>query len=86
MMKRRESVAAHGARAADGEGVPHRLPGRDLVRGVRAGDRSSAKWLAPTRYEEGKNIAIAYQFAEADYDRLPALAMATFEGRYHRDP
>jgi putative ABC transport system substrate-binding protein len=37
-------------------------------------------------YEEGKNIAIAYQFAEADYDRLPALAMATFEGRYHRDP
>jgi putative tryptophan/tyrosine transport system substrate-binding protein len=25
-------------------------------------------------YEEGKNIAIVYQFAEADYDRLPALA------------
>jgi putative ABC transport system substrate-binding protein len=25
-------------------------------------------------YEEGKNIAIVYQFAEGDYDRLPALA------------
>jgi putative tryptophan/tyrosine transport system substrate-binding protein len=25
-------------------------------------------------YEEGKNIAIYYQFAEGDYDRLPALA------------
>jgi putative ABC transport system substrate-binding protein len=25
-------------------------------------------------YEEGKNIAIHYQFAEGDYDRLPALA------------
>jgi putative ABC transport system substrate-binding protein len=25
-------------------------------------------------YEEGKNIAIVYLFAEADYDRLPALA------------
>ena len=25
-------------------------------------------------YEEGKNIAIVYQFAAADYDRLPALA------------
>jgi putative ABC transport system substrate-binding protein len=25
-------------------------------------------------HEEGKNIAIVYQFAEADYDRLPALA------------
>jgi putative tryptophan/tyrosine transport system substrate-binding protein len=25
-------------------------------------------------YEEGKNIALYYQFAEGDYDRLPALA------------
>src|SRR6266540_6221413 len=25
-------------------------------------------------YEEGKNIAIVYLFAEGDYDRLPALA------------
>jgi putative ABC transport system substrate-binding protein len=25
-------------------------------------------------YEEGKNIAVVYQFAEGDYDRLPALA------------
>src|SRR5215204_1322632 len=25
-------------------------------------------------YEEGKNIAMYYQFAEGDYDRLPALA------------
>jgi putative ABC transport system substrate-binding protein len=25
-------------------------------------------------YEEGKNIAIVYQFAEGDYDRLPPLA------------
>jgi putative tryptophan/tyrosine transport system substrate-binding protein len=25
-------------------------------------------------YEEGKNIAIYYQFGEGDYDRLPALA------------
>src|SRR6266536_4457263 len=39
-------VAARGARAADGQGVPHRLPGRDLIRGVRAGERGLAKGLA----------------------------------------
>ena len=32
------------------------------------------KGLRQLGYEEGKNIAIHYQFAEGDYDRLPALA------------
>ena len=32
------------------------------------------KGLHQLGYEEGKNIAIHYQFAEGDYDRLPALA------------
>jgi putative tryptophan/tyrosine transport system substrate-binding protein len=32
------------------------------------------KGLRQLGYEEGKNIAIYYQFGEGDYDRLPALA------------
>jgi len=32
------------------------------------------KGLHQLGYEEGKNIAIHYQFAEGDYNRLPALA------------
>jgi putative ABC transport system substrate-binding protein len=32
------------------------------------------KGLRQLGYEEGKNIAIHYQFAEGDYDRLRALA------------
>ena len=32
------------------------------------------KGLRQLGYEEGKNITIHYQFAEGDYDRLPALA------------
>jgi putative tryptophan/tyrosine transport system substrate-binding protein len=32
------------------------------------------KGLRQLGYEEGKNIAIHYRFAEGDYDRLPALA------------
>jgi putative ABC transport system substrate-binding protein len=35
---------------------------------------SLLKGLRQLGYEEGKNIAIHYQFAEGDYDRLPALA------------
>ena len=46
------------------------------------------KGLRQLGYEEGKNIAIHYQFAEGDYDRLPALASRAghVEGRCHRDP
>ena len=32
----------------------HRLPGRDLARGVHARDRGAAKGLAPTRLRRGK--------------------------------
>ena len=35
---------------------------------------SLLKGLRQLGYEEGKNIVIHYQFAEGDYDRLPALA------------
>ena len=81
-------LAAAVARTASREVVPHRLPGRGLARGIHARDRSSAKGMRQLGYEDGKNIAIHYRFAEGDYDRLPTLAaeLVHVEGRCPPDP
>src|SRR4029453_4801104 len=48
-------VAARWARAtAIREGLPNRLPGRRLARGLRARDRGPTKGTAPNRLRRGK--------------------------------
>src|SRR6266511_4369828 len=47
-------VAGATEGAASRKDVPHRLPGLDLARGVRARGRGPAKGLAPTRVRGGK--------------------------------
>ena len=83
-MRRRDFIKAITASAA---AWPVPLGAQQTAKVYRIGYLGSASYVGYTReieallkglrqlgYEEQKNIAIHYRFAEGDYDRLPALA------------
>jgi putative ABC transport system substrate-binding protein len=58
---------------------PAKLPTIGLLSSLRSSDQSLIvgafrRGLEETGYFEGRNVAIEYRWAEAQYDRLPALA------------
>jgi putative ABC transport system substrate-binding protein len=83
-MKRREFITFLASAAAAWPHAVRAQQGAKLYRIGYLGVTSYAEYwreveflltgLHQLGYEEGKNIAMHYQFAEGDYDRLPALA------------
>src|SRR5256886_9564530 len=82
-MRRREFITAVGG----ARGLPFAARAQQAAKVYRIGYLGVASHAGYAReieallrglrqlgYEEGKNIALYYQFAEGDYDRLPALA------------
>jgi hypothetical protein len=72
--RRGGGVATRGARAAGGANN-HRIPQQPIT---RRGQRVGAAFRSGLRtkgYVDGQNVAIEYRWAEADYGRLPGLAV-----------
>jgi len=81
MMKRRDFITLLGGAAAawpiaaHGQQAP--MPVIGVLSGGPAGSHESPPFLQGLRqagYVEGRNVAIEYQWADRQYDRLPALA------------
>jgi putative ABC transport system substrate-binding protein len=82
-MRRRGFAAALGASTLLSPGVPRAQGGPPPVIGYLSGVSRSPtegrlaafrRGLAEAGYDEGRNAAIEYRFADGDYDRLAAMA------------
>ena len=82
MIKRREFIALFGAAAAWPLAARAQQPAMPVIgflSSLTAGDRPRIltpfnRGLSEAGYADGRNVTFDYRFAEAQYERLPALA------------